>query len=123
MTSESARHFAGRVHSARKRSGGRRDNTGLPASISERIHALETIVQQLTAQLHEERVQVILDLRVAGGLVSQKERSKSFDSFAKLPDEALDMIRLDLVKICGRINNSLTQAETSGLHGGVSYIA
>jgi len=122
MTSESARPFAGRVHSARKRSGGRRDTDALPASTSERIRVLGTTVQQLTAQLHEERVQTILDLRFAGGLVSQKERSESYDGLAKLPNEALDMLRGDLVNILARISNSLIQAEASATRGGVSYI-
>jgi len=61
-------------------------------------------------------------LRFAGGFVTQKERSESYDDFTKLSDEALDMIRGDLVKICGRINNSFSQAEASAARGGV-YIA
>ncbi len=106
--SASGRDHTSKKRAARKRQGGRRDNDGLPASISERMRVLVTTVHQLTAQLHEERVQAILDLRIAGGFVTQKERSEPYDG---------------LVKICARINNSLTQAETSGLHGGVSYIA
>lgn len=122
MTSESTRHFAGRVHSTRKRSGGRRNNDGLPASTSEQIHALETTVQQLAAQLHEERLQAILDLRIAGGLVTQKERSESYDSLARLPDEALDMIRGDLVKIFSRIN-AANRPATSTSARSAAYVA
>ena len=61
-------------------------------------------------------------MRFAGGLVSQKERSESYDGLAKLPNEALDMLRGDLVNILARISNSLIQAEASATRGGVSYI-
>jgi predicted negative regulator of RcsB-dependent stress response len=87
------------------------------------MHALETTVHHLTAQLHDAQVQTVLDLRIASGLVAQKERSESYDEIAQLPNEALRIIRGDLVKILARISNSLTQAEVSAARGGLPYIA
>lgn len=106
-----------------KRQGGRRDRDGLLHFISERMHVLETTVHQLTVQLHEERVQAVLDLHIASGLAMQKERSEVYDDLAQLPNEALSILRRDLVKVLARISNSVTQVETSAARGGVSYIA
>ena len=80
---------------------------------NERVRQLEDRLLQLTRQLHEERVRTLIDLRVAIGLVTEKERSESEATMARLNDEALGIMRRDLVKICARINAADTPATST----------
>lgn len=101
-----------RVHSTRKRQGGRRDSDGLPASTStsERERELENTINDLKRQLHDALVANIIDLRVAGGLLTENERSKSQATVAKLSNEALEFIKRDLVKSLTRISAIVSPA-------------
>jgi hypothetical protein len=113
-TSESTRPSRGRIHSSTKRQ--RADATGLarrpPFSSlrSERARQLENVINDLKRQLHDALVANILDLRVAGGLISETERSKSYGTMGKLSNEALEFMRRDLVKIFARINTTSSPA-------------
>ena len=86
---------------------------GISKTSNERIRQLEDRVLQLTRQLREERVRALIDLRLAIGLVTEKERSESEATMAKLSDEALGLIRQDLVKIFTRINAADTPATST----------
>ena len=86
---------------------------GISKTSNERIRQLEDRVQQLTRQLREEQVRGLIDLRVASGLIIEKERSESEATMTKLSDEALGMLRQDLVKIFARINTADTPATSS----------
>ena len=107
-TSESTVPSRRRVHSARKRQGGRRDSDGLPTSFtsaSERERELEKQVQQLKQQLHEQEIENLLDLRQALGLVGEKQRDSSAQNLARIPTAALTVMRTDLVKLLARLNS------------------
>ena len=86
---------------------------GISKTSNERIRQLEDRVLQLTRQLREERLGALIDLRVAIGLIAEKERSESEATMAKLSDEALGLIRQDLVKIFARINAADTPATST----------
>jgi hypothetical protein len=108
-----------------KRQGGRRDKDGFPTSFtsaSEREHQLEDRVLQLTRQVREERVRVLIDLRLASGLITEKERSEAEATMTKLSDEALGMIRQDLVKVLARINNATSIQDAAGRSTMAPYI-
>lgn len=89
---------------------------------NERIRQLEDRVQQLTRQVREERVKALIDLRIASGLTTERERSESEVTMAKLSDEALGLIRQDLVKIFARINAADTPAASTSA-GSAAYVA
>ena len=93
-----------------------------PTSRSERERELENLVGDLRRQLHESLVANILDLRIAGGLLNERERSKSQAATAKLSNEALEFMRRDLVKIFARINTTASPAP-SMITEGPDYIA
>jgi hypothetical protein len=76
----------------------------------------------LRRQLHDALVANILDLRVAGGLISENERSKSQVTTAKLSNEALELMRADLVKIFARINSTASPAPSTIMEG-LDYVA
>ena len=80
---------------------------------NDRIRQLEDRVLQLTRQLREERVSGLIDLHVASGLTTEKERSESEATMTKLSDDALGMMRRDLVKIFARINAADTPATST----------
>ena len=86
---------------------------GIKKTSNERIRQLEHSVLQLTRQLREEQVRALIDLRVASGLVTEKERSESEATMTKLNDEALGIMRHDLVKIFARINAADTPATST----------
>jgi hypothetical protein len=86
-----------------KRYGGRRDNDGLQSSTL--IRELENTICDLRRQLHEERVGFIFDLRMAAGLVSEKERNESPAELAKIPADGLAIMRRDLVKVLTKLSN------------------
>ena len=92
-----------------------------PARLS-RTRALESTVNDLRRQLHNALVANILDLRIAGGLLNERERSKSQAATAKLSNEALEFMRRDLVKIFARINTTASPAP-SMITEGPDYIA
>ena len=86
------------------------------------MRQLEDHVLQLTRQLREERVKALIDLRIASGLVTEKERSKSEATMTKFSDEALGMLRQDLVKILARIN--VADAPATSTHArSAAYVA
>jgi signal recognition particle GTPase len=68
------------------------------------MRELEATVQELTRQLHQGRVKAIVDLRVAGGLISADQRRKSMTSSAKLNDAVLEVVRKELVEIIVHMN-------------------
>ena len=125
-TSESTRPSRGRIHSSTKRQ--RADATGLarrpPFSSlrSERERQLENIINDLKRQLHDALVANILDLRVAGGLLAEAERSKSQVTMAKLSNEVLEIIRRDMLKIFSRLNTIASPAPLMIMEG-PDYIA
>jgi uncharacterized tellurite resistance protein B-like protein len=89
---------------------------------NERTRQLEDHVLQLTRQLHEERVKTLIDLHVASGLTTEKERSQSEETMTKLNDEALGIMRQDLIKIFSRINAADTPATSTSARSSL-YIA
>jgi len=86
---------------------------GISKTNNKRTRQLEDRLLQLTRQLHEERVRTLIDLHIASGLITEKERSESEATMAKLSDEALGLIRQDLVKIFTRINAADTPATST----------
>lgn len=95
---------------------------GINKMSNERIRQLEDRVLQLTRQVREERVKALIDLRIASGLTIEKERSKSEATLAKLGDEALGIMRQDLVKIFARINTADTPATSTSARS-AAYVA
>jgi small-conductance mechanosensitive channel len=86
---------------------------GISKTSNERIRQLEDHVLQLTRQLREERVRSVIDLRLGSGLITEKERSEAEAAMTKLSDEALGLIRQDLVKVLARINAADTPATST----------
>jgi len=86
---------------------------GISRTSNERICQLEDRVLQLTRQVREEQVRALIDLRVAIGLVTEKGRSESEATVTKFSDEALGIMREDLVKIFARINAADTPATST----------
>jgi Zn-dependent M16 (insulinase) family peptidase len=128
MRSASGRDHTSKRQAVTKRQGGRRDNDGLPTSFtsaSERERQLENQVQQLKQQLHEQEIQNILDLRVALGLLIEKERSQSAENLARIPTAALTMMRTDLVKLLAKLNSiaSWPASSAESSRGEEPYIA
>jgi hypothetical protein len=76
----------------------------------------------LTRQLREERVRGLIDLRVAAGLIKENERSDSEAKLPRLPDDAIEIMRRDLVKILARINPADTAAALTSA-GSAAYVA
>jgi len=95
---------------------------GISKTSNERTRQLEDRVQQLTRQLHEERVKTLIDLHVASGLTTEKERSESEATMTKLSNEALGIMRQDLVKIFARLNAADTPATSTSARS-APYIA
>jgi hypothetical protein len=89
---------------------------------SERERQLENTISDLTRRLHEEPIRTLLDLRVAGGLVNENERSESEPKVTKLGDDALELMRQDLVKVLARISNPTSIHDTAGRSTTAPYI-
>ena len=87
-----------------------------------RERQLENIINDLKRQLHDTLVANILDIRVAGGLLTENERSKSQGTMAKLSNEVLEIIRRDMLKIFSRLNTIVSPAP-SMITEGPDYIA
>ena len=126
-TIESSRSpWRGRVHSTRKPARAQATATArrppFSSIRSERECQLENIINDLRRQLHDALVANILDIRVAGGLLTENERSKSQATMAKLSNEVLEFMRRDLVKIFARINTTTSPAP-SMITEGPDYIA
>ena len=106
----------GRICKARavmKRQGGRRDSDGLPASFtsaSEREHQLETTVNDLRRQLRDERIRFIVDLRLAGGLMSRDQRDAAELAVRRLSDESLELVRGNLLEMLEKLADFNTTA-------------
>lgn len=94
----------------------------LSSSRSVRERQLENIINDLKRQLHDTLVANILDIRVAGGLLTENERSKSQGTMAKLSNEVLEIIRRDMLKIFSRLNTIVSPAP-SMITEGPDYIA
>ena len=93
-----------------------------PTTRSKRECELENLVDDLRRQLHDTLVANILDIRVAGGLLTENERSKSQGTMAKLSNEVLEIIRRDMLKIFSRLNTIVSPAP-SMITEGPDYIA
>lgn len=94
----------------------------MPTPRSERERQLENLIGDLRRQLHDTLVANILDLRVAGGLLTENERSKSQATMAKLSNEVLEIIRRDMLKIFSRLNTIVSPAPLM-ITEGPDYIA
>jgi hypothetical protein len=100
-----------------KRPGRRRDSAGAqpPSTASDvRIQRLENSVSELTRQLCEERVRALVDLCIACGLITENERSHEEAKATKLSDDAIELIRRDLVKVVARISNQGSSHDIAG---------
>ena len=95
---------------------------GINKTSNERTRQLEHSVLELTRQLREERLRALIDLHVASGLITEKERSESEATMTKLSDEALGIMRRDLVKIFARINAADTPATSTSARS-AAYVA
>ncbi len=69
-----------------------------------RTKELEKKVADLSGENRELRINQIVDLRVASDLVPECERAKWHAATAKLGDEALKLIRQDLLMFFSRLN-------------------
>ncbi len=85
---------------------GPRDTAGPqpPSKQRSRVMELEERIEVLMKENRELRINQIVDLRVASGLISESERNKSQLATAKLGDEALKVIRQDLLTFLSRLN-------------------
>lgn len=99
-TSRGSRNVAGPT------SRGPRNTAGLlsPSKQRMKVAALEKRVADLSRENRELRINHIVDLRVAGGLISESERHNSKVATTTLNDEALEIIRQHLVKIFASLN-------------------
>lgn len=125
MTLESTRHFAGKGSLVRKPARAQATMTARQPSpaVDSRIRFLEREVHELKQQLHTQEIQNLLDLRVASGLLTEKERNQSAVFLAGLPGDALRLMRRDLVKVLQRVNGStLSPPSTETTRGDALYI-
>ena len=128
MTLESSHPSrAGRVHISEKPARAQATATARrpPSARLSRIRALENQVQELEERLYAKEIECLLDLRIASGLDNEKERSKSAANLARIPADALMVMRTDLVKVLARLNSvaSSPVSSTGSCQGDDSYIA
>ncbi len=109
------------VASSRRTLRGPRDTAGPlpPSKQRSRETQLEKHVADLSRENRELRINHIVDLRVASGLIPECERTTSQAATAKLGDEALKMIRQDLLMFFSRLN---TVAKSSASMEPPSYV-
>ena len=55
--------------------------------------------------MYAKEIECLLDLRIASGLDNEKERSQSAANLARIPADALTVMRTDLVKVLARLNS------------------
>jgi hypothetical protein len=110
-----------------KRQGGGATMTppDLLTTSNEREYELEKQIQELKGQLRRQEIQNILDLRVASGLISEKERVESAETLARIPADALTIMRRDLVKVLAKLSSigSSPSPPTQSSRGDEPYIA
>jgi hypothetical protein len=88
-----------------------------------RERQLEGRVLELTRSLREERIRNLVDLHRACGLIAERERSDEEKKIERLGDDAVELIRRDLVRILARINSPASSHGLAGASRQVPYIA
>jgi hypothetical protein len=75
--------------------------------------------------LSAKEIEFLVDLRIASGLIIEKERTESARTLAKIPANVLRLMRQDLVKVLAKVNGA-TSSSASAMElsrGDDSYIA
>jgi hypothetical protein len=90
-----------------------------------RLARLEADFRDLGHQVHAHQIEDLIDLKIAVGLITEKERTQSTAVLMRIPVEALRLMRLDLLKILTRLvasASSESQSPSSVLGGKERYV-
>jgi len=114
MTSESIRLRQGRVQS-RKPARAQATVTARrpPSARLSRIRSLENQVQELEERLYVKEIEFLVDLRIASGLIIERERSESARTLGRIPADVLRLMRQDLVKVLAKVNGATSPPASS----------
>lgn len=108
-----------------KRPGRSAHSDGLPTIPTATLeHQLEKQIEELKEQLRRQEIQNILDLQIASGMTAEKERNESAERLAKIPADALEIVKAQVVKVLSRLNNVTAPPSPSreSTHGDEPYI-
>jgi len=90
-----------------------------------RLARLEADFRDLGHQVHAHQIEDLIDLKIAVGLITEKERTQSTAVLMRIPVEALRLMRLDLLKVLTRLvasASSESQSPSSVLGGKERYV-
>ncbi|MFH0849087.1 MAG: hypothetical protein V1857_06260 [archaeon] len=77
------------------------------------------------AAAHDTKLNEVVDLRIKGGLCKAEDRAKALETFGKMSDEALELMKADLTKQVGILAAAApakAKAKLEGAHGAESAL-